>query len=353
MSVAPPLSAPGDPAQPLDVEGRFDLRLAGLARVMEARHAELVARTTSQLDAVKASMDAALSAVEKRMAEHVQRVERVAASAAARDRHIDALEERLSASIRDALRQMEARSDQLDGEAEALRTDLLAAMADQVEVRGEELHQREVARELALESRLRSELDASVASQLDGRRTTEETLHALSERIDGADAQLARITGELARIQTQLAAMQDGEVREDMDRLSNSLEAHRAETATRSDLVALEDRVAKELASTQSDVHARLTTLDAVVAAVDAAAANLDTRLVERLTGVASTALAPVRSDLRAVHDEVAATQKSVRELRRRMQTLLPPPAAVGAEPPPSKRAGPRKAESPGQGPAG
>ena len=325
----PPGSTPPDTGEPRRIEGRVDLKLAALARVMETRHSELAARVTADLHAMKASMEAALNASE----------------------------ERLSASIRAGLRAVEARSAQLEHDAEALRTDLLAAVAEQVEARSEALHDRQVAGESAFETRIRSGLDAIVESDLTARRAGEDARRALTERVDGVDTQVAALAGELAGIGAQVAALQAGEVRDDVDRLSKAMDAHRAETATRADLVALEDRVGKELAGAQSEVNSRLTTLDAVVAAVDAAAASLDEGLVERLTGVASvaasTALAPVRSDLCAVHDEVAATQKSIQELRRRVQTLLPPAARIGAGLPTSKRADPRNAETHRKGTAG
>lgn len=289
MAATTPVSTTGVAS---DVDGHFDLRLADLSKVMEMRHAELVTRTTSELDAIRGSLEAALGATEKRLTEHLQRVEVGAAPAAdlaaltsqvddalqtvlsipTDDGRLGALEERLFSSIRETLREIEERSAQLvrqlEADVKALRTDFRAAVAEEFETRANVL-QREVAREGAL-----------------------------------------------------------GDLREDLDRLSEAVAAHRAETVTRADLVALEDRVANELASARSEVHSRLTMLDEVVHAVDAAA-SLDTGLVERMTGMAnvaaSTALGPVHSDLRAVHDEVAATQEGIRELRRRIRTSLPP----------------------------
>ena len=290
VAAATPVSTTGVAS---DVDGRFDLRLAELSKVMETRHAELVTRTASKLDAIRRSIEAALGATEKRLAEHLQRVEVAAAPAAdvaalrsrvddalrtvvrmpTDDGRLGALEERLLSSMRETLRGVEERSAQLvrqlEADVKALRTDLRAAVAEQVEARADAL-EREVARE-----------------------------------------------GEF------------GDVREDLDRLSQAVAAHRAETVPRADLVALEHRVAKEFASAWSEVHSRLTMLDELVHAVDAAAESLNTGLVERMTGMAdvaaSTALGPVHSDLRSVHDEVAVTQEGIRELRRRIRTSLPP----------------------------
>ena len=347
VATATTVSTTGDAS---DVDGRFDPRLADLSRALEARHAELVTRTTSELDAIRRSIEAALGGTEKRLAEHLRQVEVGAAPAAdlaaLRSRvddalrtvvslptdgdRLGALEERLSSSIRETLRGIEERSAQLvrqlEADVNALRTDLRSTVV-QVDARADAL-EREAARQHALETRLRTELEVVVGSEVATLRNGDETRHALTERVDRIETQVAAVTGELARLRTRLADTRNGDVREDMDQLSKAVAAHRAETATRTDLVALEDRVAGELASARSDVHFRLRMLDAVVHAVDAAA-SLDTGLVERMTGMAnvatSTALAPVRSDLRAVHDEVAATQESIRELRRRIRTSLRP----------------------------
>ena len=346
-----------------DVEGGVDLTLGGLTTLMETRHTELVAQTMSALDAIRASTEAALGAIEKRMADHLQRVEAGAAgaadlaalrlhvddtlqsvvSAATDESSLDALEERLSSSIRETRGEIEGRSAELvrrlEVDVKALRTDLLAAVAEHVDARAGAL-EREVARERALETRLRSELEAIVGSELAALRLADDAGNAMTERIDRVETQVARLSGELGGLRTQLAethAAEVAEVRDDMDRLSKSMEGHRAETATRTDLVALEDRVAKDLVSAQSEVDSRMTRLDAVVDAVDAAAASLDTRFVERLTGMAdvaaSTAVAPVRNDLRAVHDEVAATQRSIRELRRRVRASLRRDGSAGSQP--------------------
>ena len=377
VAAATPVSMTGDAS---DVDGRFDVRLADLSKVMETRHAELVRRTASELDAIRESIEAALGATEKRLAEHLQRVEAGAAPAAdlaalrsrvddalqtvlstpTDDDRLGALEERLFSSMRETLRGIEERSAQLVGQLEAdvkaLRTDLGAAVAEQVEARADAL-EREAAREGALETRLRAELQTVVGSEVATLRNLDETRHALTERVDRVETQVATVSGELAQLRSQLVETWAGEIREDVDRLSQAVAAHRAETATRADLVALEDRVTEELASAQSEMQSRLTMLDAVVHAVDAAAASLDTGLVERMTGMAtvaaSSALAPVRSDLRAVHDEVAATQKSIRELRRRIRTALPPSAPAGGPLPISNRAGPKRTATPRKGAGG
>ena len=230
----------------------------------------------------------------------------------------------------------------LEANVQALRTDMLAA-----------LRQRKVAWEAALETRLRSDLNALVASEMATLRLGDDDRRTFAERSERIQAHVTQLAGELAQLREQLLAMGTVELREEVDRLSLSVNAERAETATRADLVALEDHVGNELRAIQSDVQSRLAMLDAVVNAVDDAAANLDARLVERLTGVAkkaaSTALAPVRSDLRAVHDEVAATQRSIRELRRRVRAFLPPAApATGSVA--SKRAASRTLSSLGKG---
>lgn len=263
-----PESAVPDTAEPTETDRRADSKLADLSKVMEGRHAELVARTMSELDAMRASMEAAARAVEERVSDDLQRVDEVL-RAAARSTTLGAIEAGSVQLIR-----------QLEADVQALRTEMLAAAA-----------------------------------------------------------------------RRQLVTTETIELRQEMDRLSALVEAHRAETATRTDLVALEDRVDNELGAVQSEVHSRLATLDAVVNAVDAAAATLDTRLEERLTGVANvaatTSLAPVRSDLRAVHDEVAATQRSIRELRRRVRTFLPR-ASPATGSPAQRRASSRRPSSRG-----
>ena len=242
---------------------------------------------------------------------------------------------------------------EVEANLEAVRSELAAAVADQAQARAEDL-ERDVARHAALEIRLRADLHDIVGADLATRRLGGDDYDALAERLDRVDGRMEALTGELAQPRSRLtsteatsdalgfSAKADAEtftalrreVGESLSRLSGSLETHRAETVSRADLATLEEkldgRVAEELTSGRSQLDARLTKLDAVVDAVDEAAASLRTSLEERLTGAAnvaaSTALAPMRSDLRSVHAQVAATQKSIRELRRRIRMSVPPP---------------------------
>ncbi|MDQ4069362.1 MAG: hypothetical protein M3203_07820 [Actinomycetota bacterium] len=329
----------------------------------------------------EARLEQTLEAVAGRLSEHVASVTVSAGDARAR---LDALERELrgetsalAASI-DVLRSevVEAAAEtarlvrEVEADLKALRSEVLTAVADQVEARTEAL-ERDVAREAALETRLRRDLDDLVSTELANVREGNDEQHPLTERIDRVDSQVGALAGELAALRLQLSSTEAKlderlvplaeqlsetsstrealvssaranaaelaalriELRDEMTRLSDSLDVQRAETASRVELTAfekeLEERVAEELTSARSQLDARLVTLDAVVDAVDAAAASLEAGLEERLTGVAnvaaSSALAPVRSDLRSVHAEVAATQRSIRELRRRVRTSLPP----------------------------
>lgn len=308
-SVAPETGETGETAQP------FDLELADIPKVMDTGHADLGARTTSEL------------------------------------------EEQLSSFMRETLEIEAGRTQvvrQVQADVQALRTEMLAAAAERVRT-ADRLCQDEGVAEAALETRLRWELHSLVASEMATLRLGEDDRRAFTERTERIEAHLATLAGDLAQLRTEVAAMGTIELREQMDRLSVSVEAQGAETATRADLVALENLVGNELRAVQSEVHSRLAMLDAVVNAVDAATAHLNRGLAEDLTGVAkraaSTALSPVGTNLRAVHDEVAATQRSISELRRRVRTLLPvaPPTIDSLT---SIRANPGTPSSPGKGAA-
>jgi len=265
------------------VDARADGELARVSALVETVHADLAGRTASDYEAVRASMRSGLAE----------------------------LEDRLLSSVGDRLREIEAHHArvvrELWADVEGLRAELAAAIAQQLEARAD-AWERDVTRAQAVETRLRSELQDILASGLAALGGSEHAPLALSERLD-------RVTDEVAQLRSQLVAAD----------------------------AKLDDRLAEDLASARAEVDAGLSELDAVVDAVDDDAARPDARLAQLEPGAAdveaTTGPAPVGSDLRSVHDEVAATQRSISELRRRMRTLLGAPAPDAPGLPPSGRA--------------
>lgn len=320
-----------------ELEARLELKIADLSNVLEGWQAELVQRTQSEIEGLRASMENTLAqrlaSTESRSAAHVDRLEKSLAAVAGSQREPVAA---LTLSVEDAIarqgeveRELREETRALGAAIEELRSDVNAATAAGAQLvqdaeAGINARVRTVTGELA---RLRRQL-TSTEARFDQR------LAPLVQRLSETGAIAEDLMSSTHADAAEVKALLD-EFRADLVRLSKSMEVHRAHTASRADLAALEgeleDRVVRELASTRSQLDAKLVTLDAVVDAVDAAAAALETGLVERVTGVASvaatSALAPVRSDLRSVHAEVAAAQRSIRELRRQVRTALPPPA--------------------------
>ena len=369
-----------------ELEARLGLKIAHLSKGLERWQAELVQRARSEIEIVRTSMEAVLAeqlaSAESRSAERDARLEQHLAAVASLSEQLVAL----TLSVGDAdvrigtvERKVAQETKELERGITALRSDLLAAVAQQIESRAEAI-ESDVAREAALETRLKSELGDMVTGLLATRGLGEDSQLALNGRLDELEAQVRTVMGELAGLRRQLTSTEARldhrlvplvrrlsetglitealvsstqahaasvtalrrELLANLTRLSQSVEVHRDEAASRADVAALEaeleDRVARELTSARSQLDAKLTTLDAVVDAVDAAAAALETGLVERVTGAANvaatSALAPVRSDLRSVQAEVAATERSIRELRRQMRTSSPPPGATTARQP-------------------
>jgi DNA repair exonuclease SbcCD ATPase subunit len=315
------------------LEARLELKVAELSKVQESRHAELVERTRSEIQALRTSMEGRLAellaATESRSAEREARLDRNLAAVSG------GLSEQMAA-LTVSVGEAPARLAELE---RALREETRALVASVEAVR------RDVTGTEAATAELARQVEVGIHAQ-----------HALNGRIEGVDAQLQTVVGELAQLRRQLAATEarlDQRLVPLVQRLSETgsltdalMSSRQADVARvtalgdelRDQLAALErqleDRVVRELAGAGSELDARLMTLDAVVGAVDAAAAAVETGLAERVTGAATvaatSALAPVRSDLRSVRAEVAATQRSLRELRRQMRTS-PPPAAAGA----------------------
>lgn len=324
----PPAREPRSTADVNDarqVEGRLNSKIAELLKEIKAGQADVVSRTRSELDAARASMETALAeylaSAESRLAQHEARIEQ----------RLAGVVERLSEAVSGITR---AAEDVRHFASEREFREDTKALAASIEV---------VRSEVAEATEARGELVKEVEADLEaGNRETRSIGAALTAPAQANIATFAALGGEL---------------RDDMARLSKSREVHRADTATTADLAALEeqleDRVAGQLALAQSQLDSKLMVLDAVVAAVDAAAATLETGLMERLTGVANmaatSALAPVRSDLRSVHAEVAAAQRSIRELRRRVPRFLPPPARDGVATPAPTIGRTRKAPKSGE----